>query len=332
MSGESYQIKQLMYTGIIILNYNNAQDTKNCILSFEQYNSVPVKYIVVDNGSTNPNAVPELDRFFTESFGDRYTRLTDQSSHPADLSPVTFLVSATNDGYARGNNKGLNLAFGDKTIDTILIVNNDILFIEDIIPTLIAQIQKLPTPGIVSPILYKRDGKRIDYNCARNQGDNWSIILPLYWHNHKRERIRKFRNSEKVLLAHPEYQQAPYFPIDLPSGSCMFAIKKVFQDIDGFDKGTFLYFEENILFKKLSKLNYRNYCIPSMHAIHLGAGSTSKTSSVFLQRCMVDSADYYLQNYGDLSFAQHLVWGITRIGWKLTFFLKEVLLKQWYSR
>ncbi|MBR0053118.1 MAG: glycosyltransferase [Bacteroidales bacterium] len=317
-----------MSTGIIILNYNNAQDTKNCILSFEQHNTAPVKYIVVDNGSTNPDTVPELDRFFSDTFSGWYSRLTDKSGKAGILSPVTFLVSAKNDGYARGNNKGLRLAFGDDTIDSILIVNNDVLFIEDIVPTLIGQTRELPNPGMVSPILYKRDGKHIDYNCARYQGGNWSIILPLYWHNHKRDKIRKFRDSEKVLLAHPEYLQAPSFQIDLPSGSCMFARKEVLQKVEGFDNGTFLYFEESILAAKLSRLGYANYCITGIHAIHLGASTTSKSNDLFLQKCMLESANRYLGKFGRMTTIQWIVWQVTRIGWWATFAFKGLLSKK----
>ena len=37
-------------TGIIILNYNNWEDTLNCILSVEKYNTSNSKYVIVDNG------------------------------------------------------------------------------------------------------------------------------------------------------------------------------------------------------------------------------------------------------------------------------------------
>lgn len=315
----------MMATGIIILNYNNAQDTKNCILSFEQQNTAPVKYIVVDNGSTRPETVPELDRFFSDTFGDRYARLTDDTSAEGSLSPVTFLVSTTNDGYARGNNKGLRLAFGDETIDSILIVNNDVLFIEDIVPTLIEETKNLPNPGMVSPILYKRDGKRIDYNCARLQQGNWGIILPLFWHKRRRQRIRQFRDSEKILLSHPEYLQEPYFQIELPSGSCMFARKEVLQQVQGFDNGTFLYFEESLLAAKLARLGYVNYCLPHIHAVHLGAGTTSKSNDLFLQKCMIDSANLYLKEYGRMTPSQWIVWQLTRFSWWAKFTWKRIL-------
>lgn len=318
-----------MSTGIIILNYNNAQDTMNCILSIERHNTARVKYIVVDNGSTNADTVPNLERFFSDTFGDRYTRQTEDSTIVTGVLPsVTFLVSTKNDGYARGNNKGLKLAFDDDTIDSILIINNDVLFIEDIIPTLIRHTRELTKTGMVSPLLFKRDGKHIDYNCARYQGNNWSIILPLYWHNRKKDRIRKFRDTEKILLTHPEYLQIPSFQIDLPSGSCMFARKEVLQKVEGFDNGTFLYFEESLLAARLSRLGYINYCIPSIHAVHLGAGTTSKSNDLFLQKCMIDSANHYLREFGRMTPSQWAVWQMTRFSWWAKFTWKGVFAKK----
>ena len=318
-----------MYTGIIILNYNNAKDTKNCILSIERHNTAPVKYIVVDNGSTNEGEISILSDTFLSMFGDQF--IVTQSGTTLDSLPhLTLILNPTNEGYAKGNNHGLLLAYQDDEIDNILIINNDILFIEDIIPEFISQLKSLAHPGMISPLLYKRDGKRTDLNCARLCPSNWDVILPLYWHNHKRKEINDIHKRSLILLNHPEYRYLPSISIELPSGSCLFARKDVIQSIQGFDERTFLYFEENILYAKLSRLGYQNYCIPGVHAIHLGAESTSKTSDLFLQHCMLDSANHYLKEYCVMTVPQKIVWGVTRIGWKLTFFIKEHVLKKRY--
>ena len=39
-----------MSTAVVILNYNNSEDTINCIKSVEENNTADVKYVVVDNG------------------------------------------------------------------------------------------------------------------------------------------------------------------------------------------------------------------------------------------------------------------------------------------
>ena len=170
-----------MKTAVIILNYNNYEDTINCIESVELYNTASIKYIVIDNGSTRCNTVESLDRYFRSKFGSQYVMVGD-NCNLRKLPYITFFASKNNDGYARGNNKGLNLAYADDEIDRILILNNDILFVEDIIPELIALSKQLPDCGIVSPILYKKGLLDIDYNCARKNISPSDLIKDNLFH------------------------------------------------------------------------------------------------------------------------------------------------------
>lgn len=57
--------------------------------------------------------------------------------------------------------------------------------------------------------------------------------------------------------------------------------KDLFNEIGLFDPHTFLYYEQNIIFKKIKNIKYKNYVIPSLRAIHLGAASTQKSSKFF---------------------------------------------------
>lgn len=86
----------------------------------------------------------------------RYIDEIDNINKIKKLTYVTFLISKTNDGYAKGNNKGLKLADLDDDIENILILNNDVLFVQDIIPELINGLKNLNKAGIVSPVLYKK--------------------------------------------------------------------------------------------------------------------------------------------------------------------------------
>lgn len=43
--------REMGKTAIIILNYNNYEDTINCIESIEKYNTADIKYVIVDNNS-----------------------------------------------------------------------------------------------------------------------------------------------------------------------------------------------------------------------------------------------------------------------------------------
>ena len=62
-------MKNRNYTALIILNYNNYEDTINCIKSVEQYNTAPIKYVIVDNGSTRHECIAKLSGFLAKILG-----------------------------------------------------------------------------------------------------------------------------------------------------------------------------------------------------------------------------------------------------------------------
>ena len=298
--------------GIIILNYNNYNDTINCINSIEKFNTSPIKYIIVDNGSTNPESVIKLDEFLRNAFKDKYKKI--EENQPSNILPyASLLASHTNDGYARGNNKGLELASRDEEIKEILILNNDVLFVEDTIPTLLAKKSKLKDCAIISPALYTKDLSDFDYTCARMAPSAWSLIKECFMLGLN---INSYRNVIKqkywLFIKNPELKQKDILEIEMPSGSCMLIEKKLFKKIGWFDPNTFLYFEENILFAKIYSRGLKNYLLPKVSCIHLGASSTKKCSSAFIQKCGLKSRIYYLKTYCKLSVRDKIVLFISK--------------------
>ena len=186
----------------------------------------------------------------------------------------------------------------DNTIDTILILNNDILFTEDIISPLRDIKKKIQNCGIISPLLMKKDGKSIDYNCARHDYKKMQFFWEyLFSFKNFFGIIERFEYQKKYLLNNPSLLSEPFFEIELPSGSCMMIDKKLFQDIGYFDNHTFLYFEENILYRRLLSVGKKNYLVPSLKCIHLGASTSRKVSSMFTMKCQMRSTSYYLNTY-----------------------------------
>ncbi|MCM1078829.1 MAG: glycosyltransferase [Bacteroidales bacterium] len=295
-------------TAVIILNYNTWQATINCIESVEKYNTARIKYIVVDNGSADIGAVSKLERFLFGKFNTAYSRVNDYDTPSDSLQKCTFVVSNTNDGYACGNNKGLKFAYEDKEISHILILNNDILFVEDIIPALLKSQESLPNVAIVSPCLYKNGLREIDYTCARRNYTTWSLLLTyLFMCRDLFGYISCKTHERQMLSCNSALQNEDFFEIELPSGSCMMIPKNIMRSIGGFDSNTFLFFEENILYHKIKNLGLKNYLLPKFKCIHLGASSTSKSSCAFILSEECNSAEYYLKNYACLTLLQRFV-------------------------
>ena len=310
-------------TAIIILNYNNYEDTINCMDSIERNNTAYVKIIVVDNGSTRPGTVETLDAHLQKQYGGKYRKAND-GEHVGILPYVTFVISKTNDGYARGNNKGLNLAYGDESVSNILVLNNDVLFVEDIIPQLTDRMHKLPDCAIISPILYKKDLNEIDYNCARKNVTPAEVIKENFLHYWFRLcKKRNAYNADRYVLKLGSKPFPDILPIDLPSGSCMLIDKRLFQEIGSFDPYTFLYWEENILYKKIEKLGLRNYLCTSLKCIHLGASSTSSEKSLFIIDCNLKSSRYYMKEYSGCSRATYALFYLSTLFFRLSFILQK---------
>ncbi len=285
-------------TAVIILNYNNAKDTINCIASVEKYNSAPIKYIIVDNGSSKKECVEHIHKYLKETYHNKYQCISENTSTEI-LTYVTFLVSKTNDGYAQGNNKGLRLAYADPEVENILILNNDILFVEDIIPQLINDLHTLKKAAIISPILYKKNMFDIDYTCARKALTlKQRFLLYAFIFKNIFGIISKIRNNNNLLHNKELPLADPFLEIELPSGSCMLFNKSFFKSIGSFDPNTFLYCEEDILYAKIKQIGMRNYLDTNLKCIHLGASTTSsQTTSKFIFKCSIESNHYFLTQY-----------------------------------
>lgn len=311
------------YTALVILNYNNYEDTFNCIESVEKYNTSPVKIIIVDNGSRREGTVETIDRFLNERYAERYQRI-DEHSELTELPYMTFVVSKTNDGYACGNNKGLKFVTCDETINRVLILNNDVLFVEDIIGKLIDYQESLPQCAIISPALYKKGMKEYDLNCARLNQESWDLILTYLFNFRNVFGVIKRSEHRRYLLL-KEHDKKSLLEVELPSGSCMMFRKELMKRITIFDPHTFLYFEENILFKQISKVGLKNYVAMDLKCIHLGASSTSKSSNTFIARVGVKSMDYYFKTYCNLTFTQRIMWKIAKINFSFKLFIQDKL-------
>jgi GT2 family glycosyltransferase len=124
---------------IITVNFNHSYLTDDLLLSIQQKNSYPaIEIIVVDNASSE-NPVPDWEKKYPD---------------------VRFIRSEQNLGFAGGNNLGVAAAKGDY----LFFVNNDTIFTENLIQTLVQTLEQHPQVGMVSPkILYYDQPDMLQY-------------------------------------------------------------------------------------------------------------------------------------------------------------------------
>ena len=321
------EIKQ-EYTGVIILNYNNYEDTINCIESVDIYNTSKIKLIIVDNGSNRESTIDILDTYLEKRYEKLYQKFDSAPLSKTNLPYCSLIINNQNLGYACGNNIGLNLTSLDDTITHILILNNDVLFIQDIIPELLRKLEMIKDCAIISPALYKKDMIDFDYTCARMAPTPRDLILECLMvalgYNNFRDFIKR---KYWLFVQNPKLMNEEVLKIQMPSGSCMLLQKDLFKSIGFFDPNTFLYFEENILFAKIQRLGMSSYLLPQLRCIHLGASSTNKSPSAFIQMCGLKSRVYYLRTYCNLAIFLQILLGIAQYMMRIKICTKTILNK-----
>lgn len=254
--------------GIVILNYITYLDAIGCIKSIKQTFINKYKIYLVDNASPN-NSFEEL----TNEFGSD--------------TEVEIIGLDMNEGYAVGNNVGIKKAVEDGC-RYILVSNSDVIYYDQSINKLFDFIECQKDAGIVGPVTHR-------------------VNKEAYYYVRKEMKFIHIISKNKVyryLFRHIKSNSYFYEPEDLKDktvvgcvqGCCMLMRVEALQKINFFDENTFLYMEEPILERKLSKTNYKTYYFPYAHIIHIGGTSTAKIS-IDAQIYSASSQYYYCKKY-----------------------------------
>lgn len=262
--------------GVVILNYNNYQDTINCVSdSFSKQQGIDLEIVIIDNASTN-DSVDKLKNKFN------------------NIKNVKIIVAERNLGYASGNNVGLKYLANNNQCDYIIVANNDIeLNDERMINKLISEYGKLEKAAFAAPLMIENN--KISRNTAWKLPKAMSEILSstfcsmfLFSHYLKKYSY-DFNKCKTTDMA-----------VDCVSGSFFIGAREIFEKLDYFDEGTFLYYEESILGKKVKQANLNNYIIKNLSYNHKWSKSINAkytTSEKFALR--LDSKLYYWKKYGN---------------------------------
>lgn len=160
---------------IILVNYNGAKDTIDCIKSLLVIEDVEYEIVVVDNCSTDDS----LNKL--RQFQKKYS--------------FTLLQTEQNYGFSSGNNVGIRYA---RNADFYLLLNNDTVVRPDFLKKLIVEFQKNPKCGATTPkILYYSQPNTIWY--AGGSFNRRTARSEHYHYNQNNNINDKF--SQKVTFA-----------------------------------------------------------------------------------------------------------------------------------
>ncbi len=286
--------------GIVILNYNEWNITINCVNSIRLTCELDYRIYIVDNASTE--------------------KMTHKFKYFIDNSEDCFLIlSENNNGYAAGNNIGIQKALEDNC-DYILITNNDVIFKNKSIDKLQDFLKKHCDYGIAGPKVYLQSGKiqEINMGCKMTMKGKYMYIL-------RKTPLRKFVLPFLTKFHAMNCDLSQPFDVFAVSGCCFMISDKAINKLYPLDEHTFLYEEENIIGTRMEQLNLKTVYNTDSEIIHLGGAST-KDMSEFSYKCFIKSEMYYCKRYLEAKWFQttpllilRIIIGIKNYGFRFLF-------------
>lgn len=269
-------------TYIIILNYNNLEDTISCIdsvINTQDYNPI---IVLVDNGSSTA-CVNSLQEYIEQE------KKTD----------IVFIKNKDNVGYAAGNNIGIRYAI-DHNAKYIVVLNNDVIVNKDSIQKCIAYLENHQNVAIVGPAILEVEG-----DIIQSTGAN---INYLKCSSDLIDNGKKYKISEKVVEC------------DYVGGACMVFRPTIVNDIGLIPEVYFLFWEEAEWCVHAKKHGYGVVCLLNSFVRHKGSATIKKTtgmSAYYMERNKViflrRNAKFPIQVLGvSYLFFRSWVKGITR--------------------
>ena len=252
--------------GFLIINYNDYKTTLKLIDNIKEYKVIN-EIVVVDNKSTD-KSVENLRK----------------------IKNIKLIENEENYGFSKAINIGSKYLIDKYKECYIFISNSDIrIKNEDDIKKLINTFDK--NIAIVGPVLQEPSNIVKGWRLTSVFED---ILLNIPLIN------RIYRN--KLISYKEEYYKDKISVVDMVKG-CFFVIdSKALEDINYFDENTFLYYEENILAKKLQAKKYKTVINNDVLVYHDHAITISKNvNNINRYKITKDSMMYYEKNYNNAS-------------------------------
>ena len=280
-----------MKTGIIIVNYNDFTSTEKLINNIKDYRVID-KIVVVDNHSSDDSP---------------------QKLKKLKLPKLKVVINEENKGYSYAINTGAKYLIDEYKECNIIISNADVIIEkEEDIETLIKLLHR-KNVGIVAPTILERGTKNRGW---KNPTPKQEIILNIaYIH-------RFFR--KKYLYYDDDYYQGDFSIVDVLSG-CFFLIQsKTLQAVNYLDDHVFLYYEENILAKKLQVKKKINLISNKVTIIHNHSVTIDKSLKRIKKYKAQKKSQYYFEvEYNNASLLERMLL-------KLTAWLSQIILSIGY--
>jgi len=222
---------------VIVVSYGGADLLRTCLQSIpRQVSSGEVEVIVVDNAS--PDGTPDM---------------------VAEEFPwVTLIRSRSNDGFAAGNNQGLQASEGR----AILLLNPDAELVPGALETCLRYLRDHEDVPIVAPKILNPDGS-LQYSLRNFPTASNTVFEAMLLHRALPQATPRW--AETIIDAE-FYRDERH--IEWASGAAFVARAEAFDAVGPLDERFFLFSEETDWFFRASRQGLVSVYLPSMVVIH----------------------------------------------------------------
>jgi hypothetical protein len=276
---------------VVVLSYNNVEDTLDCIASILISSDVHPHIYLVDNGSED-NTI--------EIVQSKYTG-------------VEIISEPQNTGFAHGNNVGITKAYTDG-YKYIIVLNNDTICDRNMISELVSFAQTKPNCGMVMPRILVHSQQQF----VKKQAMVWS----------DGGYFRKFPPT--ILLKDDRKKNGFIDPkrIEFAPGCCLLFPIKTLETVGLFDNGYFFFYEDWDYSLRVREAGFDIWCTPNATLWHKISRSTGKDMAKYWETRGESGLRFFRRHFSPLSSVLQMGYllardfGIRPMNWK---FLKDYL-------
>lgn len=253
---------------ITIITYNNIKTIIPCLDSLNKQTYKNFDLFILDNNSSD-QTVSLMKEFLRD--------------HKQLAIKTEIMESKKNIGFAKGVNIGIKKALKKENIYTILLLNSDTYFTEDLLANGINTLEENSEIGAALPKILYPDGK-VWWMGTKVLSNSELLLTPTYSitkHINKGENI-KFNNNQIIT-------------IDALTGCAVFIKVDAIKQTGLFDEKYFMYAEDIDYSNRLKKQNYKISLFTSGTVFH---GVQDKKMDMKTVRSSLRKYKIYLKSVG----------------------------------
>lgn len=291
-----------MKVAVIIVNYNDADDTLKYVKTITEYDVIN-RIVVVDNKSTTIGAFNELKKL--------------------ESNKVKVIESDKNGGYDYGNNFGIKyLDNQNEEYDYYIVSNPDIEVSEEAIERCLEVLKKDEKIGIIAPRMFNKEDKPIRRSSWKIRTFGLDVVhstrlLEVLFYKVLRNGEYLDKDYEKELLE-----------VEAISGAFFIIKGSVLKEVGMLDENVFLFYEEDILAQQLKEKGYKTISLNSEKFIHYESQTIGKSLTYYKKmKQLFISKMYYHKKYNKINMFQVFIFHFLNVCRKLELLIEIPIRK-----